>query len=82
MSDIARIADTSKQQVGQVLASKYYSSGGTIEGLLADVGAPGMRQRQQEAAARGPDVWTRTEINRLKKQLRKMLAARGRKKAA
>ena len=78
MAAVAKHCKTSKERVRAVLYCEYYSSGGVIEGCLAELGAPGMKQRQIEAEARGPDSWTKAEVARLLKQLRKIQAEKRR----
>lgn len=70
VSAIARLCEMTTAHVSGVLRKKHYSAGGVIEGLLADLGAPGMRERQEEAELRGSDAWTKAEIARLFKKLR------------
>lgn len=81
LAAIARHTRTSKIHVSRVLHRKYYSSGGIIEGLLADLGAPGMRAREQEARLRGPDGWTKQEIKRLSRELKRIQNQKRRKAA-
>jgi len=56
------------------------SRDGVIEGILADLGAPGMRERHLKLKAKN-DPWTRSEIRRLTAQL-KRIQAQIRKKGA
>lgn len=65
--------------VGNVLRSRMFSNRGRIEGILADLGAPGMREREREAKARTAReiTWTDREKKRLMDQLRKIQAGKG-----
>jgi hypothetical protein len=71
---IAEYFGVSAAYVGHVLRSRAYSNRGRIEGVLADLGAPGMREREQEAKARSPReiTWTDREKKRLMDQLKKI----------
>lgn len=72
---IAKHLKMSRTHVHHVLRQKRFSVGGLIEGLLADLGAPGMRDRQKQAQLRN-DPWTRQEIARLLAELKKIQAKR------
>lgn len=76
---IADFFGVSLPYVGHVLRSRQYSNRGRIEGILADLGAPGMREREQEAKARAPReiTWTDREKRRLMAQLRKIQQGKG-----
>jgi hypothetical protein len=71
---IAAFFRVTPAHVGHVLAGRQYSARGKIEGILADLGAPGMREREREAKARAPReiTWTDREKKRLMDQLRKI----------
>jgi predicted XRE-type DNA-binding protein len=70
---IAKFFGVTQSHVSAVLAGKHYSERGKIEGVLADLGAPGMRQRQYEAKSRACKItWTDREKKRLMDQLRKI----------
>lgn len=77
---IARFFGVSVSHVGAVLNSRHYSERGRIEGVLAELGAPGMRGRETEARARTARQinWTDREKARLMKQLRAIQTGKGR----
>lgn len=70
---LSKYLEVTRQHVQGVLRQKHYSEDGLIEGLLADLGAPGMRERQKEAQlkSRGKQ-WTEAEKKRLTDRLRKL----------
>jgi hypothetical protein len=74
---LAKHLGFTREHIRGVLYSKYYSRNGLVEGLLADLGAPGMRERQKEAEikSRGK-LWTDEEKKRLTDKLKKLRAGR------
>lgn len=77
---IAGFFGVTVSHVGHVLNSRVYSNRGQIEGVLADLGAPGMREREKEAKAKAAREITKTdrEKRRLMEQLRKIMASKQR----
>ena len=74
---IAKHFGFSREHIRGVLQQKHYSRNGQIESVLADLGAPGMRERQKEAQIRSRGrAWTEREKKRLMAQLRKIQAGR------
>jgi hypothetical protein len=70
---IAEFFGVSISHVGKVLRRKVFSDRGRIEGVLADLGAPGMRERQREAANRPREInKTAREKKRLMDQLKRI----------
>lgn len=82
-SAIAEHLGLTRQFVSGVLLCKYYSDRGKIEGILADLGAPGMRERECEAKAKMRKItWTDREKKRLMDQLRKIQADKAKRAVA
>ena len=74
---IAAHFGVTKSHVGGVLRSHHYSDRGRIEEVLADLGAPGMRERQHEAAKRPREInWSAREKKRLMDQLKRIQGQR------
>lgn len=74
---IAQHLGLTRAHVCGVLKKRFYSDRGRIEGILAGLGAPGMRERELEARKRAREItWTDREKNRLLAQLRKIQANR------
>jgi hypothetical protein len=69
LSAIASRLHVTRQAVSLVAHGKRFSKYGRIEGVLADLGAPGMRERQLQARARD-DEWTNAELARLIRELK------------
>ncbi len=73
MKTIAEFFGVGMAHVSGVLRQKSYSHRGRIEGVLADLGAPGMRERQREAETRPREInWTAKEKKRLMDQLKRI----------
>lgn len=73
LKTIAEFFGVGLAHVSGVLRQKSYSHRGRIEGVLADLGAPGMRQREREAAARPREIdFTAREKKRLMDQLKRI----------